>query len=130
MWLWNRTIIKGIIVLKNRGALRESLLWRVGRIRTGHLEAYLLPIKLKIGFELLNAGCPSQATEPFFKIKKGHAFFDKKKFPPDRKRVLPVGVVKNFTELWLVVDQQKAWEKERCTKRAKKKKSKRQCNTG
>ena len=29
--------------------------------------------------------------------------------------VKPVGVVKNFSELWLVVDQQKAWEKERCT---------------
>jgi hypothetical protein len=28
---------------------------------------------------------------------------------------LPVLVVKNYRELWLVVDQRKAWEKERCT---------------
>ena len=29
--------------------------------------------------------------------------------------VKPVRVVKNYRELWLVVDQRKAWEKERCT---------------
>jgi hypothetical protein len=32
-------------------------------------------------------------------------------FPLYRKRVLPVRVVKNYRELWLVVDQRKAWEK-------------------
>ena len=39
-----------------------------------------------------------------------------KGFPPDRKRLLPVRVVKNYKELWLVVDQQKAWEKDVQTK--------------
>ena len=31
----------------------------------------------------------------------------KKEFPPDRKRV---GVVKNYREQWLVVNQQKPWD--------------------
>ncbi|KAL5577982.1 hypothetical protein UlMin_019681 [Ulmus minor] len=29
----------------------------------------------------------------------------------DRRRLLPVRVVKNYRELWLVVDQRKAWER-------------------
>ena len=36
---------------------------------------------------------------------------EKKEFPPDRKRLLPLRVVKNYRELLLVVDQRKAWEK-------------------
>ena len=35
---------------------------------------------------------------------------ENKGFPPDRKRVLPVRVVKNYRELLLVVDQREAWE--------------------
>lgn len=33
---------------------------------------------------------------------------------PSKQSVKPVRVVKNVREQWLVVDQQKAWEKERC----------------
>lgn len=39
----------------------------------------------------------------------------------ERKRLLPGRVVKNYRELWLVVDQRKAWEKERCINEGKKK---------